>query len=125
MLLPTDFRNRYGEVIVPRRKKRSLLATAGLVGKVEIDSGMSQDDVHREICEVFGEPMGLSPEDIKNDRLFPFYYLQRAGAGSRSLCVPSVKDTFQWNGKQVASLAKAGSFIYLMARDNCQDGKEW
>ena len=26
VLLPTDFRNRYGEVIVPRRKKTSLLA---------------------------------------------------------------------------------------------------
>ena len=40
VLLPTDFKNRYGEVVIPRRKKRSLLSTAGLVGKLEINSGM-------------------------------------------------------------------------------------
>ena len=61
-----------------------------------------------EICEVFGEVLGLCTEDIKNDRMFPFVYLQRAGAGSRTLCIPAVKDSFQWNGRQVASLAKSG-----------------
>ena len=59
--------------------------------------------------------MGLSTEDIKNNHLFPYFYLQRAGAGSRYLCLPSVKEGFQWCGKKVATLSKPGSFIYLLA----------
>ena len=78
---------------------------------------MSDSDVRREVCEVFAIPMGLTELDMKNCNLFPYTYLQRAGSGSRSLCLPSVKETFEWNGKQVASLAKSGSFIYLLAQD--------
>jgi len=42
-------------------------------------------------------------------------YLQKAGSGSRSLCVPSVAPSFEWNGKQVSTLAKAGTFLYVLA----------
>ena len=38
--------------------------------------------VRREFCKVFAKPMGLG----ELDELFPFEYLQRTGAGSRSLC---------------------------------------
>ena len=116
MLMPHDYKNpNTGVVLFPRSAKRISLGGAGLVGKVEIDSSMTEIEVRREICEVFSIPMGLSPDDIKNYNLYPFTYLQRAGSGSRSLCVPSVKSTFEWNGKRVASLAKAGAYIYILA----------
>ena len=88
------FRSHTGDIAVPRTTKRSKLGQAGLVGKIEITSVMSDVDVRREVCEVFAVPMGLSDNDIKTNNLFPFTYLQRAGAGSRSLCLPSVKETF-------------------------------
>ena len=115
ILLPMEFRSRDGEISIPRSSRRNKLGKAGLVGKIEIDSTMTDSDVRREVCEVFAVPMGLSESDIGKNHPFPFTYLQRAGAGSRSLCLPSVKASFQWNGRQVASLAKSGSFIYLLA----------
>ena len=94
-----------------------MLGQAGLIGKVEILSNMTELDVRREICEVFSTPMGLTSEDIENNRLFPFFYLQ--GSGSHTYCVPSInKAKFEWNGKNVASLAKAGAYVYLLADAN-------
>lgn len=116
-MLPPHYKNSGdggGEVKIPRRGKRCLLGRAGLVGKIEFLSIMTELEVRREICEVFSTPMGLTSADLKNDELFPFSYLQKSG--SQSFCVPSVnKAKFEWNGKQVASLAKAGTYIYLIA----------
>ncbi|XP_019855226.1 PREDICTED: uncharacterized protein LOC109584088 [Amphimedon queenslandica] len=78
---------------------------------------MNEDEVRTEICEVFAAPMGLTVDDIKTGKRFNYTYLLRSGCNSRSLCVPTVKDTFQWTGKQVASLAKSGSFIYILAKE--------
>ena len=47
--------------------------------------------------------------------MFPFTYLQRTGPGSRTLCVPSVSSTFEWDGKKVSTLAKSGGIIYILA----------
>ena len=117
VLLPLEFKSRSGEISFPRGSRRTQLGKAGLVGKVELDSSMSDMQVRQEICEVFATPMGMSQDDIKENRFFSFSYLQRAGSGSRSLCLPSVKDDFQWNGRQVASLAKSGAFIYILAEE--------
>lgn len=117
VLLPEEFRSENGSICIPRSTRREKLGKAGLVGKIEITSSMTEDEVRSEICEVFAVPMGLTVEDIKNGTRFQFSYLLRSGCNSRTLCVPTVKDTFQWNGKQVASLAKSGSFIYLLARE--------
>ncbi len=73
---------------------------------------MSAQDICDEICHVFATPMGLEAEETKH---FPFISLQRTGAGSRSLCLPAVSPTFLWNGRQVATLAKSGGFIYIIA----------
>ena len=115
ILLPSQFKDAgRSEVKIPRRSKRGMLGQAGLIGKVEILSTMTELDVRREICEVFSTPMGLTSDDIKNNRLFPFLYLQ--SSGSHTYCVPSVnKAKFEWNGKHVASLAKAGTYMYLLA----------
>ena len=58
--------------------------------------------------------MGLCVVTEEGD-LFPFKYLQRTGAGSRTLCVPSVATTFEWNGRKVSTLAKSEGIIYILA----------
>ena len=118
VLLPPEYRNKSGDVVIPRSGKRSLLGRAGLIGKIEINSTMTDLEVRKEICEVFSMAMGITADDIKHGYIFPFVYLQRAGSGTRALCSPSVKTSFEWNGKQVASLAKAGSFIYVLAESD-------
>lgn len=50
--------------------------------------------------------------------LFSFSFLQRTGTGLKALCIPSVKETYEWNGKKVAALCKAGGYIYLLANDD-------
>lgn len=79
-----------GNISILRGATRMHLVEAELFGKIEFSSNMSDDDMRREICCVFATPMGLSEDDIKNNNYFLFQYLQPTGAGSPSLCVPSV-----------------------------------
>lgn len=115
MCLPQSFRSSSGNVSIPRTEKRNAIAEAGLIGKVEFRSDMTDLEVRQEICTVFAKPMGLTKASIDNGDLFPFTYLQRAGPGSRTLCVPSVSSTFQWDGKKVSTLAKSSGIIYVLA----------
>ena len=62
-----------GDISIPRSGKRTKLGKAGLVGKIEIDSSVSDTDVRREMCQVFAGPMGHTSEDIKEGRLFLFF----------------------------------------------------
>ena len=58
ILLPSQFKDAgRSEVKIPRRSKRGMLGQAGLIGKVEILSTMTELDVRREICEVFSTPI--------------------------------------------------------------------
>ena len=75
ILLPPQYKSSNGEVLIPRRTKRSLLGQAGLVGKTEIASTMTELEVRREICEMFSTPMGLTSDDLKNDRFFPCIFI--------------------------------------------------
>ena len=78
-----------GHIVIPRGCRRSLLANNDM-GKIEFQSDWTAEKMKREICLVFAKPFGLSQEDIiPHDKLFPFMYLQRTGAGSRTLCVPT------------------------------------
>ena len=113
--LPSDLRNEDGTVQIPRGTRRNALALCGLFGKIEFRSDMSAEEMRCEVCQVFAGPFGLSAEDIQQKRLFPFLYLQRTGAGSRTLCVPAISGSFECNGRQVATLAKSGGFIYILA----------
>ncbi len=115
VLLPPECKTTLGKIAIPRGSRRNKLAQSGMVGKVQFSSDMTENEIDVEICKVFAGPMGLTQKDFEEDKLFPYSYLQRPGAGSRCLCTPSVSETFEWNGKQVASLAKSGSFIYILA----------
>ncbi len=102
-------------VTIPRGEKRNYLAENGLLGKIEFNSEMSAEDIRVEVCKVFASPMGLSEDDITEGKTVEFRFLQRTGAGSRTLCAPSVSDTFEWNAKHVSTLAKSGGIIYIQA----------
>lgn len=112
--LPKDY-CRKDKVVIPRGDKRIVLAENGLIGKVQFNSGMSEAEVRMEICSIFAKPMGFKSVEMSNKNVFSFDYLQHTGAGSCSLCRPSTSGKFEWSGKQVASLAKSGSFIYILA----------
>ena len=83
---------------------------------MEFKLDWSAEKMRREVCSVFAKPFGLSQKDIEEGRLFPFNYLQRTGAGAYSLCTPAVTQSFEWNGRQVATLSKSGGYIYVLAR---------
>ncbi len=115
MCLPLSWCRDSKQISVPRLERRNTLAKSGLMGKIELNSEMTEEDVRREVCRVFAVPMGLYERELEEGTTFPFQYLQRTGAGSRTLCVPSVSPTFSWNGRQVSTLAKSGGIIYIMA----------
>lgn len=75
ILLPKEFQSKDGDISIPRSGRRNKLGQAGLIGKVELNSNMTDLEVRTEICEVFATPMGLMDEDIKSGHLFPFSYL--------------------------------------------------
>ena len=115
--LPKKWSKNPRRVSIPRKERRNFLAESGLFGKIEFDSDMSADEVAKEVCRVFAVPMGLTTEKIEAGERFRFTYLQRAGAGARTLCAPSVSSSFEWTGKQVSTLAKSGGIIYILANE--------
>lgn len=116
MCLPRSYRNlESGNIPIPRTEKRYAIAEAGLIGKVEFGSDMSDLEVRQEICKVFAKPMGLIKTSIEQGEIFQFTYLRRTGPGSHTLCVPSVSGTFEWDGKKVSTLAKSSGIIYILA----------
>lgn len=116
MCLPKFYRQQdCVNISIPRTEKRNCIAEAGLIGKVEFRSDMSDTEVRKEICKVFAAPMGLTDALINRGVLFPFTYLQRTGPSSKTLCVPSISSDFQWDGKKVSTLAKSSGIIYILA----------
>ena len=92
----------------PRGKVRIELGKQGLIGKVCLQSWMSEDDIRAEIYSCFKKPFFEDPQ-------FPFKYLQSAGAGAKSLIVPAVGDNFQWSAKQVAQMGGSRA-VYIWAQ---------
>ena len=113
MCLPMEGR-KGSKVAIPRGEYRSNLIAAGLMGKVDISSSMTEFEVRSEICKVFHRVMGLSRNDCAEE-LFPFEYLQSGGQGCKCLCIPSVSSNFECIGEHVAALAKSGKIIYILA----------
>ena len=95
-----------GKDIAVPRKKRAVLATNGLIGKIHLESDWSEDDVFAEIRSVFSDAM-------ENDTHFPFKILLPTGSGTKSLTVPSLSSSFKWTPKEVSG--KAGCTIYNLA----------
>jgi len=107
-LLPQTCKSDSGDVLIPRGNHRSLMGRAGLIGKVQINSTMSESDV-------FAKSMGLTERTLAKWPIFSLHLPAESRIRFRSLCVPSVAPSFEWNGKQVSTLTKAGTFLYVLA----------
>ena len=53
-----------GTILIPRGSSRARLAEAGLFGKIEFTSAMSENEIKSEICRAFMQPMGLCENDL-------------------------------------------------------------
>ena len=73
---------------------------------------MSQDDIFDKIRSCFKEPFG-------GDMEFPFKVLQSAGAGAKSLIVPSLSPTYEWKAKEIASSGGTRA-VYIWAQKELQ-----
>ena len=82
----------------------------GLIGKIRLMSTMTVKEVEDEVRSVFHKAMSGRSD-------FPFTFLQPAGAGSRTLTIPSVSSSFSWTAQQVAKLGPNKQSIYILARD--------
>ena len=89
---------------------REMLAKNGLIGKIHLESTMSEEEIMEEIRSVFQKPMGGS----KN---FLFQILQPAGGGSKSLVIPFVSSSFCWTASAVAG-KNAKSPVYILALED-------
>ena len=98
-------------IAYPRGKYREQLGRNGLLGKIRLSSDMTVQEVQDEIRSAFKQPM-------KDRQDFPYLYLQPTGCGSRSLTVPALSSSFEWNVQQVAKLGGAKGIIYIMAQDS-------
>ena len=106
------------QIPIPRGLRRNYLDEKGLLGKIAFTSTMTSKDVILEVSRVFSSPIGLSKTEIEDEgKRFNFLFLQQGGAGSHTLCRPTVADSFEWNGKHIGSLAKSGGIIYIQALD--------
>jgi len=111
--VPPSKRCRFERDIVCLPKAyRSLLASNGLMGKIVLDSSMTEEEIMREIRSVFRKPMGFNTN-------FCFKVLQPAGGGSKTLTIPSLSPSYQWTASAVAG-KNAKSPIYIMAVDDLQ-----
>ena len=108
--LPKTYASSSKVVKVPRGKStREYLARNGLIGKIRLQSSMSEEDIMNEIRSVFSGPM------LADDG-FVFDILQSSGGGSKSLTAPSTSTSFKWTAQAVAGVAK--SPIYVLAVDD-------
>ena len=105
--LPYNYPEKTGIFPFPRGKVRSTLGTQGLIGKFNIDSGMSENEIFSEIRSVFKLP-------FNGDEEFPFKILQSAGMGSKSLIVPALSSNYEWKAREVAS--SGGKLVYIWAQ---------
>ena len=62
---------------------------------------MNQDEIFDEIRACFTEP-------FRGDVEFPFKVLQSAGAGAKSLIVPSLSPTYEWKARDSIEWGKPG-----------------
>ena len=92
-------------IAIPR-KKPSLLARHGLIGKIHLQSHWSEEELFVEVCSVFSDT-------TRGNVSFPFTFLIPTGGGSKTLTKPVVSATFKWTSKEVTG--KADSTIYIIA----------
>ena len=120
--LPASYgKTQKNNIPIPRGRSRSDLAQKGLIGKIEFNTGMTEMDIRREICEVFAIPFGYNVDDWESP-LFPFTLLQTSGAGCKTLSEPATSRSFRWSAEQIISLCGKGT-LYILAGNKLQSSK--
>ena len=112
--LPKSYMDLYssdGVLPIPRKKK-DILASFDLVGKVHLESHWTAADVVAEIKSIFNDT--LKDEDCT------FKFLQFTGTGTKSLIVPKVSASYQWTPKEVAGRADRPVYV-LLQKDLCNE----
>ena len=100
----------FGRIRIPRNKKdREYLVANKLVGKIQLQSDMSEAQIFNEIRSVFRSPMGCDDE-------FSFTILQQSGGGSKLLMVPELSSSYKWTAGAVAGINSKVP-IYILAED--------
>ena len=108
--LPKSFISDAGRIRIPRNKKdREFLVANKLVGKIQLQSDMSEARIFTEIRSVFQSPMGCDDE-------FSFTILQQSGGGSKFLMVPELSSSYKWTAGAVAG-RNSKVPIYILAED--------
>lgn len=106
--LPKWFAKRGDVIKIPRKKPmRHFLAVNKLLGKIQLNSSMGEDEIFDEIRSVFHVPMD-------GDSGFPFKILQPSGGDSRSLMIPELSHSYRWTASAVAG-RNAKTPIYIIA----------
>ena len=107
MCSPQSYMDLFGsDGVLP--KKKDILASFGLVGKVHLESDWTAAEVVAEMKSIFSEI--LQGEDCT------FKFLQFIGTGTKSLIALKVSTSYQWTPKEVAG--RADRSVYLLLQKN-------
>lgn len=98
-----------GVLPIPRKKK-DILASYGLVGRLHLESDWSEGEVLEEIRSTFKDSIHDSNQ---------FKFLQVTGVGSKSLMVPKLSASYKWTPKEVAG--RADKPIYVLLENDIAD----
>lgn len=92
--LPQSYMDLFGSdgVLPIPRKKKDILASFGLVGKVHLESDWTAAEVVAEMKSTFSEM--LQREDCA------FKFLQFTGTGTKSLIVPKVSPSYKGSSRE-------------------------
>ena len=101
--------NTNGVLPIPPKKK-DILASLGLVGRLHLESDWSKQEVITEVRSTFVESVS---ENIN------FKFLQFTGTETKSLVVPKVSAFFKWGPKEVAG--RADRPVYLLLQDDLKN----
>jgi len=113
IFLPVTYPETCGEQIVVPHKKRSVLASNGLIGKIHLESNWDEEELFGEVRSVFKDAMG-------GDMNFPFTFLVPMGGGLKSLTKPVQSTSYKWTAKEVAG--RADSTVYILAEKAMNSG---
>ena len=115
MCLPRQFARQGNLIDIPRKRHiRQKLAINKLVGKIQVNSSMTQSDIFMEVRSVFRTPMN-------SDDCFRFKVLQSSGGDSRNLVIPELSSTYRWTASAFVS-KNAKIPIYILAVDDLKVG---
>ena len=94
VLLPLSFKTKNkSKITIPR--SRDVLADNHLIGRIVLESLMSEEEIFDEIRNVFREAMGS-----KDD--FDVIILQHTAGKSKALMIPALTDSYKWTAASVA-----------------------